>query len=125
MVWISNNIHYKAQDEITYPFPNFNSCPGHWGLGMDKHFYPVLYWACDHLSMPGLKSTYDTKGGLKFLCLSIHIPGRTHLAPTSETWKLFLQLQLGGPVNILAFAVVISSTTTASGAAMKNYEITL
>ena len=22
--WISNNIHYKVWDEITYPFPNFN-----------------------------------------------------------------------------------------------------
>ena len=24
--WISNYIHYKVWDEITYPFPNFNSC---------------------------------------------------------------------------------------------------
>ena len=24
--WISNHIHYKMWDEITYPFPNFNSC---------------------------------------------------------------------------------------------------
>ena len=23
--WISNYIHYKVWDEITYPFPNFNS----------------------------------------------------------------------------------------------------
>ena len=22
--WISNHIHYKILDEITYPFPNFN-----------------------------------------------------------------------------------------------------
>ena len=25
-VWISNYIHYKLWDEITYPFLNFNSC---------------------------------------------------------------------------------------------------
>ena len=24
--WISNHIHYKTCDEITYPFPNFNGC---------------------------------------------------------------------------------------------------
>ena len=24
--WISNYIHFKAWDEITYPFPNFNGC---------------------------------------------------------------------------------------------------
>ena len=25
LTWISNYIYYKAWDEITYPFPNFNS----------------------------------------------------------------------------------------------------
>ena len=30
--WISNYIHYKLWDEITYPFLNFNR----WNLGMDK-----------------------------------------------------------------------------------------
>ena len=29
---ISNHIHYKIWDEITYPFLNFNR----WSLGMDK-----------------------------------------------------------------------------------------
>ena len=24
--WVSNCIHYKVWDEITYPFLNFNSC---------------------------------------------------------------------------------------------------
>ena len=24
--WISNHIHYKVWDEITYPFLNFNGC---------------------------------------------------------------------------------------------------
>ena len=24
--WVSNHIHYQVWDEITYPFPNFNSC---------------------------------------------------------------------------------------------------
>ena len=52
---------YKAWNEITYPFPNFNGataevlewmnnfillqwCNG-WGFGMDKQFHPTLDWA--------------------------------------------------------------------------------
>ena len=26
LIWISQQIHYKVLDEITYPFPNFNGC---------------------------------------------------------------------------------------------------
>ena len=48
--WLSNYIHYKVWDEITYPFPNF--C---WSLGMDKLFHPTIYWAYNYLSMMGLK----------------------------------------------------------------------
>ena len=32
--WISNHMHGKVWDEITYPLPNFNG--NHWSLGMDK-----------------------------------------------------------------------------------------
>ena len=54
------NIHYKVWDEITFPFQNFQqrSC---WSLGMDKEFHPTPYWACDYLSMSGLKSIHISK----------------------------------------------------------------
>ena len=38
---IGNYIHYKACDEITCPFLNFEV----WG--MDKSFHPILCWAWD------------------------------------------------------------------------------
>ena len=66
--WISNYIHYKVWDEITYPFSNVNGCTievWKWrsnfvphfnqrSLEMNKWFYPTLYWVCN-LSMLGLK----------------------------------------------------------------------
>ena len=36
LTWISNYIHYKVQDEIAYPFPNFNHWLHGWNLGIDK-----------------------------------------------------------------------------------------
>ena len=52
--WISNYIHYKVWDEMTYPFAN---------LGMDKLFHPTLYCVCNQLSMLGLKLIHDSKRG--------------------------------------------------------------
>ena len=34
-----------------------------WNLGMDMLFHPRLYWACDCLSMPGLKLNHVSKRG--------------------------------------------------------------
>ena len=34
-----------------------------WSLGMDKLFHPTLYWACDYLSMLGLKLNRVCKSG--------------------------------------------------------------
>ena len=54
--WISNYIHHKVCDGITYPFPNFNSCSievWEWML-----FHPTLYWTFHYLSMLGLKLTH-------------------------------------------------------------------
>ena len=48
--WISNYTHYDVWDEITYPFLNFNSAP-------------TLYWACDYLSVLGLKLNHVNKRG--------------------------------------------------------------
>ena len=56
--WISNYIDYKVWDEITYLFPNFN---GRWSLGTDEQFHPMLYRACDYLSMLGLKLIHVIK----------------------------------------------------------------
>ena len=38
LTWISNYIHYKVWDKITYP---------------------TLFWACDYLSMMGLKGATE------------------------------------------------------------------
>ena len=61
-VWISNYIHCKVWDEITYPFLNFNGC-NHRSLGMDKLFHLTLYQACNYLSMHGLKLNHVSKRG--------------------------------------------------------------
>ena len=62
--WISNCIHYKVWDEITYSFPNFNGW-SRWSLGMEKLFHPTPYWACDYLSMLCLKLIHVSKRGLR------------------------------------------------------------
>ena len=33
-----------------------------WSLGIDKYFHPTLYWACDYLSMVGLKLNHAETG---------------------------------------------------------------
>ena len=48
---------YKVWDEITYSFLNFN------GGTFEVKFYPTLYWACDYLSMLGLKLIHVSKSG--------------------------------------------------------------
>ena len=35
----------------------------HWSLGMDKLFHPTLLWACNYLSMLGLKLNHVSKRG--------------------------------------------------------------
>ena len=34
-----------------------------WSLGMDKLFHPTLFWACNYLSMLGLKLNHVSKRG--------------------------------------------------------------
>ena len=53
--WISNYIHYKVWNEITYPFWNSNGCTVD-VLEWITKFHPTLYRACDHLSMLGFKT---------------------------------------------------------------------
>ena len=54
---ISNYIHYKVQEEITYPFPNFNVAVVEiWGW--IKHVISYFYWTCDCLSILVLKSPH-------------------------------------------------------------------
>ena len=65
-VWITNYTHYNMCDESISPFLNFNGSKlqrfNRWSLGMDKWFHPTLYWACDYLSMLGLKLNHVSKG---------------------------------------------------------------
>ena len=51
-VWMSNNIHYRVWDEITYPFPNSTVQP-----------FTTVYWTRDYLSILGLKLTMLAKRG--------------------------------------------------------------
>ena len=44
--------------------PKLQRC-NRWSLGMDKWFHPTLYWACDYLSMLGLKLNHVSKRGHK------------------------------------------------------------
>ena len=46
--------------EITYPFPNNSVAVEVWEwISNSSH----IYWACDHLSMLGLKVIHVSKGG--------------------------------------------------------------
>ena len=59
---VSNYIKYKAWDDITYPFPNFNGATVEvWEWINNIH--PILYWACDYLSMMGLKLIHVSRRG--------------------------------------------------------------
>ena len=57
---ISNYIHYKVWDEITYPFPNFNGAVVE-GWKWISNFIPHFYWACDYLTMLVLKLIHVSK----------------------------------------------------------------
>ena len=55
--WISNYVHYKMWDEMTYPFPNFNGCTvevWEWINNFISHFsvhvitYPCLVLKLEH-----------------------------------------------------------------------------
>ena len=48
-----------------------------WRLGRDKLFHPTLYWACNYLSMLGLKLIHVNKRGHR---LQWATTGRYHLA---------------------------------------------
>ena len=44
--------------EITYLFPNFTGATAVSLGSLVKHikyFHPMIYWACEYLSMPGLR----------------------------------------------------------------------
>ena len=60
--WIS--YHHKVWDESTYPFPKRLY---HWSLGVDKYFLLTVYWACDCLSMRGLKLMHISKWDTRFI----------------------------------------------------------
>ena len=61
--WISHYFHYKVWDEITYPFPKFNSCTSE-----------VWEWRSNFAQQfPVLAITYPA--GFKLICVSIRDPG--------------------------------------------------
>ena len=52
--WISNYIHLQGVEWNYLSIPKLQQC-NLWSLGMDYQFHPTLHWACDYLSMLGLK----------------------------------------------------------------------
>ena len=77
--WISNHIYHKMRDEVTYPL----TC-NRWSLGMDTKFLPTLYWACDYLSMLGLKLIHVIKrGSWYWTCPSLNWSSRLNMTLTS------------------------------------------
>ena len=56
---ISNYIHCKVWDDITYPFLNFNDATK---FGKDKEYHPSVYFVCDYLFIVNLN--------LIFVCTS-------------------------------------------------------
>ena len=62
LTWVSNYIHYKVWDEITYPFPNFNGAAvevWEWISNFTPHC-----WAYDYLTMLRFKLIHVSKRGL-------------------------------------------------------------
>ena len=54
-------MHHKVWDEVIHPFPNINGTAVDVCLAMDKQFHPTPQWACDYISMLGLKLIYVSK----------------------------------------------------------------
>ena len=50
-IWISDYIHYKMWDEITYPFLNVNVCTVEVRQLISNSHYTLHLLACDYLSM--------------------------------------------------------------------------
>ena len=59
-VRISNYIQYKVRDDISHPFLNLNGATVEVWEWV-KCFHHTLYWACDYLSMLGLKLIHVNK----------------------------------------------------------------
>ena len=56
--------------------PKLQRC-NRWSLGMDKIFYPTLYWACNYLSMLGLKLNHVSKRGHRGVLVCANYPEAT------------------------------------------------
>ena len=63
--WISNHIHYKVWDEITYSFPNFNGCTVEVWERINN-FNPHFIMGGNYLSMLGLKLIHVSKRGHRY-----------------------------------------------------------
>ena len=65
--------------EITYPFPNFNGA-------VDKQLHLTRFWACNYVSMLGLKLNHVSKKGHWWLQNTNHDSSPTF-------WTLFLSIR--------------------------------
>ena len=67
--------------------PQLQQCNS-WSLGIDKKFHPTLYWACDYLSMLGLKLIHVSKRGHRHLQIK-PMPGAQ-----PSNWLRWLDLRI-------------------------------
>ena len=74
--WISNHIHYKMWDEMTYPFPKFNGATVEVWEWISNFTHTLV--ACDYLSMLRLKLNHVSKRGLGNVVALLHYPLRTN-----------------------------------------------
>ena len=85
--------------------PKLQRC-NRWSLGMDKYFHSTLYWACDYLSMLGLKLNHVSKRSYgpvpkQSLCHLVRPPSVSIPAGGSLSLLLWLLLkQLGESTQV-------------------------
>ena len=55
-IWYGlTNQQYRQSKRIHYKGRKGNDIHSRWSLRMDEYFHPTFYWACDNISMLGLK----------------------------------------------------------------------
>ena len=86
--WINFNPNIDKQlHPLQCVWRNYLSIPklqwcNHWSFGMDKQFHPILYRACDYLSMLGLELMNVCN-----VCEEITYPFSNFNGATIEVWE--------------------------------------
>ena len=123
--WMSNYINHKVGDEITYPFPNFNSTAVEVWEWI-SNFIPTLYWACDYLSVLGFQLIYVSVRGFSGpiqkadVCRSlINIDNQQYLhryfAGLMRDWVSVANALVSGDATVLNYAIKLFLNSSDAG----------